>query len=157
MRIGIMSDTHDNLPMIRRAIDRLEMEGATVLIHAGDFVAPFSVKYVLQFPGKVYAVFGNNDGEKAGIRATGLDVTDPPRKLEIGGRVLVVAHTKEQTTGMAAGADVVVCGHTHQTVVEGRSPLVINPGECGGWLTGRSTVVVLDTDDVSARLIDLSA
>jgi len=33
--------------------------------------------------------------------------------------------------------------------------LVINPGECGGWLTGRATVAIVETEDMSVRLIDL--
>ena len=28
MKIGVMSDSHDNLPVIRRALERFEAEGA---------------------------------------------------------------------------------------------------------------------------------
>ena len=52
MKIGVMSDSHDNLPAIRRALARFEAEGAEAVIHAGDFVAPFSIKELLKFKGR---------------------------------------------------------------------------------------------------------
>jgi predicted phosphodiesterase len=33
--------------------------------------------------------------------------------------------------------------------------LIINPGECCGWLTNRATIAVLDLSTMSARLIEL--
>lgn len=157
MKIGILSDTHDNLPMIRRAQEVFQRTGVDVLLHAGDFVAPFAVKLLLQFPGKVYAVFGNNDGEKKGIRSARLDVQEPPRRLGLGGRVIILAHSRDQVAKEAHGADVIVFGHTHEPQIEGNAPLLVNPGECGGWLSGRATVAILDTDTLTARLIELSA
>ena len=44
MRIGVMSDSHDNLPMIRKAIRLFTDENAEAVLHAGDFIAPFAVK-----------------------------------------------------------------------------------------------------------------
>ncbi len=68
MKIGIISDSHDNLPNIRKALALLKSRGAEALIHTGDIVAPFSVKEILKFGGPVYGVFGNNNGEVAGIK-----------------------------------------------------------------------------------------
>jgi hypothetical protein len=165
VQIGIVADTHDHLPMIRLALEAFQREGVEVLLHAGDFVAPFAVKELLRFRGKVYAVFGNNDGEKKGIRAAGLDVQKPPRRLELGGRVIILAHASEQVErkpGLPAGssphkggADVIITGHTHKPSIKGTSPVFINPGECGGWLTGRSTVAILDTGSLKARLVEI--
>jgi hypothetical protein len=31
----------------------------------------------------------------------------------------------------------------------------INPGEAGGWLTGRATCVVIDTETLEADVIEL--
>jgi hypothetical protein len=53
--------------------------------------------------------------------------------------------------------DVVVCGHTHEFKVTTRgSVLVVNPGECCGYLSGQSTVGVLDTSDLSVERIVLT-
>ena len=92
MKIGVMSDSHDNLPAIRRALARFEAEGAEAVIHAGDFVAPFSIKELLKFKGALYGCFGNNDGEKAGIRALWPAVAEPPCELQLGGRRILLTH-----------------------------------------------------------------
>ena len=45
MKIGLISDTHDNLPLIRRAFGFLG--GLEILLHAGDIVAPFAAKGIV--------------------------------------------------------------------------------------------------------------
>jgi hypothetical protein len=40
MRIGIISDTHDDIENVQRAIDLFGREGVKLIIHAGDFVFP---------------------------------------------------------------------------------------------------------------------
>jgi len=156
MQIGIMADSHDNLPAIRRALTRLKAEGAEGLVHAGDFVAPFAVREILKFDGPVTACFGNNDGERAGIRNLLPDVREAPALLSLGGRRILLVHdAAEATPDLQAGAEVMIFGHTHEPVIEridGR--LRINPGEAGGWLHGSHTVAMLDTDTFEARILE---
>jgi predicted phosphodiesterase len=40
--------------------------------------------------------------------------------------------------------DLIAYGHTHEVDVRKGPPLVVNPGECGGWLTGTATVVIVE-------------
>jgi len=42
--IGILSDSHDNLDALEKAIRFFQDAGCALLIHAGDFVAPFSAR-----------------------------------------------------------------------------------------------------------------
>ena len=52
--------------------------------------------------------------------------------------------------------DVIIYGHTHhKDLYEEGKTTVINPGECGGWLTGKSTIAVLDSIDLNVRMINL--
>ena len=51
--------------------------------------------------------------------------------------------------------DIIVYGHTHKLDVRGGETLVVNPGECGGWLTGRCTVAVLDTEYMEVEVREL--
>lgn len=52
--------------------------------------------------------------------------------------------------------DVVVHGHDHTAkIAKVGSTLVINPGEAGGWLYGKSTIAVLDTEKLAAEIIEL--
>jgi hypothetical protein len=52
--------------------------------------------------------------------------------------------------------DVIVHGHMHKTEVyrKGKT-LIVNPGEVCGYLTGKSTIVLLDAVKREARLIEL--
>jgi hypothetical protein len=155
MKLGVISDSHDHVANIRRAVALLEETGAGALVHAGDIVAPFAAKAVRAFRGPVHAVFGNNDGERAGL-ARVLDVREPPVELALAGRKIVLAHSLDQVPeALAQSADVVVTGHTHEAKVSPGRPLLVNPGEVGGWLTGRATCAVLDLDSMEARICDL--
>ncbi|MBI2191009.1 MAG: metallophosphoesterase [Planctomycetes bacterium] len=156
MRIGIVSDSHDHLTHLRRAVEMLEQRGAEVVLHGGDFVAPFAVKELLKAKMPVHAVFGNNDGERQGIRKLFPAVQDPPLVLQLGGRKIVLDHYPEVASrAEARGADVLIFGHTHHLVVQPGPPLMLNPGECCGWLTGRATCAMLDTETLKVELLDL--
>lgn len=156
MIIGVMSDSHDNLPNIRKAVELLASRGAQALVHAGDFVAPFAVKEILKFPGTVYGVFGNNDGEAGGISSLWKDVHRGPRLFELGGLRILAAHAEADLARAARDdADVHLFGHNHRAEIRQGPPLVVNPGETGGWLTGRATCAVIDTDGPSAEILEI--
>ena len=42
MIIGLLSDTHDHIPNIRKAINRFKEENVELVLHAGDYVSPFT-------------------------------------------------------------------------------------------------------------------
>jgi len=70
----------------------------------------------------------------------------------------VVKETEKAEDLLARGeqADVVVFGHTHEVALERRGEVLwVNPGECGGWLTGHSQVAILDTNTLDVEFIDL--
>jgi len=160
MKIGVMSDSHDNLPNIRRALEVIRSAGAGTLIHAGDYGAPFAVRELLKFDGGVFGVFGNNDGERAGIRKIWAQVHDPPHLFLLGGRRIVVMHELIPTEKLPAdlrSAEVFICGHSHTAAIfrEPGGALFVNPGETGGWLTGLPTIAILDTERLEATLLKL--
>jgi len=157
MKVGIMSDSHDNLPMIARAVDVFRERKVEALLHAGDFVAPFAVKAVRRFEGAIYAVYGNNDGEKEGIRTVLPEIQEPPFHFTVGGRRFCMVHDVEVIEDVSAlDADVFVYGHDHCAEVKPGRPLVINPGETGGWLYGKAQVAVLDTEGMQVEAVPLS-
>jgi putative phosphoesterase len=63
MKIGIIADTHDNLPAIDKAINRLNREQVQLVLNAGDYVAPFSILHFKKLKAKLIGIFGNNDGD----------------------------------------------------------------------------------------------
>lgn len=159
MKIGVISDTHDRLPTFSRAIALFRRLGVEAIFHAGDYVAPFAGKLiapdVLDIP--LYCVYGNNDGEKAGLKKTLPNIVDGPLRVKVGGRTIVMHHIIEQLKPAdIVGADVVITGHTHEIVNETRhGVLFLNPGECCGWVNDRCTVMLLDLETMKADVVDL--
>ena len=154
MKIGAISDTHDNLTAMAAALDHFAKAGVEVILHAGDYVAPFALKRLLAARLPVYGVFGNCDGERAGLATLVPELSDGPRHLELGGKKVCLVHIdKRLTPEDFEASDIIVCGHTHEPKVERREGrLVVNPGECCGWLSGRCTVAVIDTQAMSAEV-----
>jgi putative phosphoesterase len=157
--IGVVSDTHDRLPMIDAAIELFTRYRVEALVHPGDFIAPFALKRVLAFHGPIHATFGNNDGERAGLSKLLPSLVDGPLWIELDGRRILVHHFIDWCdAGDIVQADIVITGHTHEVVNRlngGR--LILNPGECCGWVNGRCTVAILDTTGPSAEVLELDS
>lgn len=155
MKVGVLADSHDNVRAIRYLVQWFDQQGTEALVHAGDFVSPFTVPELANFPGPVRGVFGNNDGDRETIRAqaegTSVEITEAPHRLTLGGREWLVSHRPEDLPETIPSAvDVVVHGHTHVRERERRDGhLLVNPGEAGGWLTECTSAALLDTEDLS--------
>ena len=65
--IGIISDTQDNRSSIRKAVEVFNHAGCSLVVHAGDYIAPFTFKEFVSLEGDFLGVFGNNDGERKGL------------------------------------------------------------------------------------------
>lgn len=157
MLVGVISDTHDRMDVIGPAVDLFVRRGVEAVIHAGDMVAPFAARKLLAWRGPLHVVYGNNDGERAGLKGVLPQIQDGPLWVRLGGRAILVHHFIDWCEADdVSRADVVITGHTHE-VVNKVSPgkLVLNPGECCGWLTGRCTVAILDTDGPSAEICEV--
>jgi putative phosphoesterase len=72
LRIGIISDTHDQLARTSQAVRRLAEAGAEALVHCGDLTGPDVVYECAGLP--AYFVLGNNDFDEAGLRRAMADV-----------------------------------------------------------------------------------
>ncbi|NPA47635.1 MAG: metallophosphoesterase [Thermococci archaeon] len=159
MLIGIMSDTHDNLPAIRQAVDFFNEKGVELVLHAGDYVAPFVGRELERLNARFMGVFGNNDGERAGLRKA-LGVEGEVIEIEANGVKIAVTHGTNDVIVRALARsnlyDIVVVGHTHRYEIreEGRT-ILVNPGEVCGYLTGIKSVALLDTVRRDVRIINL--
>jgi len=155
--IGLMSDSHDNLIAINRAISLFNQVDCSLVIHAGDIIAPFAARELRKLKCPVKAVFGNCDGEKEGLVKVFKDLGEikpAPLALTHDNRRLIVSHYPLEDP--PEEAEVMVFGHTHRAQVsQDGNCLVINPGETGGWVKGVSTVVLLDADELTAEIIIL--
>ena len=161
MKLGILSDSHDNVPLVELAVRRFQQEDLAMVIHAGDFIAPFAVAPLSALECPVVAVLGNNDGEKIGLQRKfdgGIGQLHPQlADVEVEGRRIAAMHYPEMADAIAPSGiyDLVIYGHTHQVEIRPGASLVVNPGEVGGWVTGRSTIALVDLDDLSVESVDL--
>lgn len=156
MKIGIVADSHDNIPMIKKAVEVFNAGKVDYVLHAGDYVAPFAVKEFLKVEARLVGIFGNNDGEKKGIGMLCSDVYKPPYSIILGGEKILLTHDiSSLKQELRDTSDVVIFGHTHKPETRKEGPLYINPGECGGWLSGKSTVSILDLNSLEAEIITL--
>jgi len=160
--IGILADSHDNLTLVRRAVALFNDAGCDLVIHAGDFVAPFAAAELRNLACPVRAVYGNCDGERAGLAAAfkGLgEIREAPFAFSHAGLRFLVSHLDAPLARYVAAAacDVIVYGHTHKAATERRDGiLLINPGEAGGWLGGRSTAALFDPATGTAEIVGLA-
>jgi len=158
MKIGVISDSHDNIPFVQKAVRYFnETEPVDAVIHAGDYVAPFVVKELTALKPDFYGVFGNNDGERAGINSIMPQIAKPPLHITLDGKRFVVVHDiGTLPEADRREADVVIYGHSHKVAVESTDgKLTVNPGELGGWLTGSSTLAVIELQTMTAKIIQL--
>lgn len=159
MKIGVIGDSHDRMPALKEALATLHAREVAAILHAGDFIAPFSAKLLSAAAAgaALHCIYGNNDGEREGLRKVLPQIQDGPLRLALAGKTIVMSHAVESLVPAdLAGADIVITGHTHRPAGETRDGvLYVNSGECCGWVTGRCTVAVVDTDAMSAEIVEV--
>jgi len=156
-----MSDSHDNLDAIQRAVRYFSDVNCKLVVHAGDFIAPFAAKELSFLGCPVKAVFGNCDGEKKGLEKVfdliG-EIKREPFSFEYAQQRFLLTHTQFANTAYIRSGkyDVIIYGHTHKPEIrKARGLLLLNPGEAGGWLTGKSSLALLDPETLEAEIIFL--
>lgn len=163
--IGLISDTHDRLPMVDKAIKALNDENVELVLHAGDYVSPFVIPRFKELKARLIGVFGNNDGDHEFLKRRfsedkHLEIRGDFARIALGGVKIALLHGGDEDLLMAlidgGSFDVVVHGHAHEAKVYRKgNTLIVNPGEVCGYLTGKSTIALLDTEKLEARILEL--
>ena len=159
MKIGILSDSHDDMAAIAKAVALFNAEGVVQVLHAGDIVSPFTFELFRDLQAPLGGVFGNNDGDRLLLRERSAGALHPqPHFVTLDSMRGVIVHEPPLVKSLARSGDfdLVVYGHTHVPDVyrEGTS-LVVNPGKAALLNKGRVTVAVLETETRAARIVDL--
>ncbi len=164
MLIGLVSDTHDNLPMVDKVVEELNRRDVNLVLHAGDYVAPFVVPKLKKIKARLIGVFGNNDGDRELLKkrfdeSEGLEMRGNFAGISFAGLKIGLLHGDEVELLKALidseSFDVVVHGHTHKAEVYQRGKtLIVNPGEACGYLSGRPTIALFDTGSRETEMIE---
>jgi uncharacterized protein len=165
MQIGAISDTHDNLTQIEKAVKYLNDAKVGLVLHAGDFCSPFTLAKFKALNCKLIGVFGNNDGDhellkKRFSETSNCTVHGRFASVEVEGYKIALLHGDEPELLFALinsqHFNAVVHGHSHNKGIENRGKtLLLNPGELCGYLTGKSTLAILDTEKNEAHIVEL--
>lgn len=133
--LGIISDTHENEEAIKKAVKIFKEKKVEFVVHCGDIISPPMLEHFKELMMKF--VFGNNDGEKAGLNKKageyGWEEITDEREFGHRGRKFYVYHgTNKEKLDNAIKSnkyDYILTGHTHIKRDEkiGKTR-VINPG-----------------------------
>ena len=157
MKIGIISDTHEELSEQINAV----INGCDIAIHAGDIGSSSVLEQLQPQSGHVIAVAGNNDKPYLWDFKDWELVKPLPhiQELFVPGGKIVIEHGHEHDMFKPAHNDlrnahpdarVVVYGHTHIQVIDKENPelYVINPGAAGYTRNkGGPSCIVLSIED----------
>lgn len=175
MTIGIISDTHDRLDTLERAVTVFKQHNVELVIHCGDWIAPFTVAKIAalakeQLHCPLKGVFGNNDGDlfyiltQNYLKSWGIEFSDTVLELEQDGKKIAVYHGTDAgiTESLIASKryDAVFTGHTHAPLNETRDGILhLNPGSTSyirnGAIIDEATVAIYDTATDKAGIIQL--
>jgi hypothetical protein len=163
MRVGVIADTHDRLPAIAELVRQMQAAGAGIILHAGDYCSPFSLKPFEDAQISLAGVFGRNDGDREGLvsraqSALGIELFESPHSFEMGGkRILLVHDIGDVNKRSVSSHEIVIHGSTHQQEMKTRGDtLIVNPGEGCGWLYGTPTGAMLDLDTSHVEFLTLN-
>ncbi len=161
MKLGIISDTHDHVKHITRAVALFRSNDIGHILHAGDFCSPFTIPLFRGYG--MDAVFGNNDGDHfrliGKMKENNLNIHNEYFETEIEGCRIALYHGTQpaitEALGKCGSYDLVISGHTHQVVnkmVGGTR--MLNPGSAHGF-DAKATIALFDTETREPEILEL--
>ncbi len=166
MLIGAISDTHDNLPLIEKAVKIFNEKKVSLVFHAGDYVAGFVIPKLNMLDCPLIGVLGNNDGDQELLKRKFSETKNcklhdrfAQTNVDEGFKIAVLhGHETELLNAIVNSQyyDAVIHGHSHYLGSEKKGKtLSINPGEACGYLTGKPTIAILDTNKLQTQIFEL--
>ena len=165
MIVAILSDIHDRVESLEKVLKDIKNKDIKSMLFLGDFVAPSTAEILFKTGLETWAIFGNNDGDKASILRKSL--THPKVQLsntdwmgiKLGDKRVFLTHYPEIAYLAAKSGEynAVFYGHNHiaKTETLDNGTLFANPGEIASTKTGKVTYIIWDTESGEANLIEL--
>ena len=161
MKIGVVSDTHNNLKNIEIIINLFNEIKVPIVIHTGDISNANTLEQFSKLNSKLIGVYGNNDRNELGLEEVAqknkFQFQDPPRKLSLLDKEIVIFHEPDKIDQFLSQnklIDVVLYGHTHRYENNTKNGvLFFNPGESAGMQKGSNAIGILDLKNMEAKRI----
>lgn len=170
MKIAIISDSHDNVPNINKALGFINRENIRILIHCGDIAAPSMLSDVIEpnFKGKIHMVFGNVGDpdllQEIAKKYKRVKIHGQRGEIDIDGKKIAFCHFPDEAKELAKTGvfDIVFYGHTHKPWMETikqysnitkeqKNINLVNPGTLAG-LFNKATFAIYDTTNDKLEL-----
>lgn len=161
MKIGVVSDTHNNLKNIEIIINLFNDIKVPIVIHTGDISNAHTLEQFSKLNSDLIGVYGNNDRNESGLKEIAqknkFQFQDPPRRLSLLDREIVIFHEPDNIDQFLSEnklIDVVLYGHTHRYENSTKNGvLYFNPGESAGMQKGSNAIGILDLVNLEAKRI----
>lgn len=164
MKIGVLSDTHDNLSNLILALEGLREQGIETVIHCGDLTNFELLSYFRDF--RLIYLLGNMDYASGTIvkwvqKMNPDNFAGPVFTGSLGGVPVAATHSHLEgelmTLVQSRRYRWVFHGHTHQRRDETvHGVRVVNPGALGGLRRGRRTYCIADFAEQDVEFITVS-
>lgn len=159
MKIGVVSDTHNNLKNVRKIVELFNANRVERVIHTGDISQAKTLDALAALDAPLWGVFGNNDQERdsllSGCIKHGFQFQDPPLVLDWHNRQIIVVHDPLEFDGhLHPHHELALHGHTHRhrDELEGQTRF-FNPGECAGHMRGLNQVGIVDLKNLNTEIL----
>lgn len=174
MKIAVISDTHDNIRNLERVLKQIE-EKVKIVIHCGDYCAPFISAMLAKLGLPIYGCLGNVDGDQKGLAELGgtnfnlVPLYGEFGQVELDKRKIAYCHYPKLANLLAKSGefDAVFYGHTHSSENKRvNKTLLLNPGAVCGITAGvilgfdkkhkPASYTIYDTQTNSAEIIEIT-
>lgn len=159
MLVGLISDTHDDMAAIKKAVEVFNEKKVSHVLHAGDVTSPFTFEVFKDLNCRFTGIFGNNDGDKLLLKQKSKDnIYNQPHLMTLHKKTIVIVHEPDLVDSLADSGhyDLIVYGHTHRHDIRWRkNTLIVNPGRVARLHKGHPTLALLDLEKMEAEIINL--
>jgi len=165
MKIAVLGDVHDNAHNLVLALHKIRNYKVEKILFLGDFAGAAIAGLLKSSEVPVFAIWGNNDGDKALITKMSLEKDS---NLEVGfatydiveldGRKVFLTHFPIIAKSMAKSGefDAVFYGHNHTKNKEKINDcIVVNPGEIGAYKTAEASFAIYDTKTNDVEIVSV--
>jgi putative phosphoesterase len=168
MLIGIISDTHDNANNMIKAFDIFNNKKVDIILHLGDWVSPFMLRFCKYSNTKIISIFGNNEHdryrypEKVKLFEVNVEFVGETAELEFEDKKLFLCHGKNKEEIISAISskkyDLVLSGDSHLSKIEHIEKTIhVNPGSTCGIKNEDTnhelTIALYNTNNNKAEII----
>ncbi len=161
MRVGVVSDTHNNIQNIENIIHIFNKEEVDLVIHTGDVSKAETLRLFSSLKCPMAGVFGNNDRSEKGLeevcRELNFNFQEPPLSLTLKDKKIAIFHEPELIDRYIQeheGVQLIIHGHTHRYREETLDNIIFfNPGESAGFLKGKNALGIINLDNLKIKRI----